>query len=441
VGLLAVSLLSATITAATPAEIDAAFKKFWAAADPRAAARVANEIIELGVSFDEAHARLKRGRTYAADVPRGVVRLRHRFSLGDFWYSVEVPKTYDPQRAYQVRIQLHGGVGGRTNGTIRGTGSIGALAGADQIYVLPAAWRDAPWWHDSQIENLRAILDTVKRRYNVDENRVTLAGVSDGATGTYYFAMRDTTPYASFDALNGALAVLQNSSIRSNGSLFPQNLVNKPYFIINGGRDRLYPISDVQPYVNHLMKSGVKIVYHPRPDGEHNTRWWPEEKDAFEAFVRDHPRKPLPDRLTWETDLVGDVNRSHWLVIDKLMGNRDERPPLLDVNMFDRGPQEDLPKIYRIPPTPLFPSRRPSGRVDLVREGNTIRATTRGVTQFTLLISPDVVDFAKPVKVIADDRVVFDGPVQTDLATLMKWAARDNDRTMLFGAEIGIKLP
>ena len=72
---------------------------------------------------------------------------------------------------------------GRQDGTIRGNGSIGALAGAEQIYVMPASWKDAPWWNTSQVENMRAIVDTVKRTYNVDENRVVLAGVSDGATG------------------------------------------------------------------------------------------------------------------------------------------------------------------------------------------------------------------------------------------------------------------
>ena len=222
-------------------------------------------------------------------MPRGVVRLSRRFGSADFGYAVEVPENYDPGRAYQVRVQLHGGVLGRTDGTIRGTGSIGALAGAEQFYILPASWDEAPWWSSAQLANVRAILDTVKRRYNIDENRVTLAGVSDGGTATWYFAMRDTTPYASFASLNGALIVLQSPAIGLDGSVFPQNLVNKPYFIVNGGRDRLYPIALVQPYIDHVMKNGVEVVYHPRPDGEHNTSWWPEEKDAFETFVREHP--------------------------------------------------------------------------------------------------------------------------------------------------------
>src|SRR5205823_5542502 len=153
---------------------------------------------KANVAFDDAYARLKKGRTYAADAPRGVVRASHTIDGDYYGYTIEVPANYDSTRAYQVRVQLHGGVMGRVDGTLRGSGSIGALAGAEQIYVMPLGWADAPWWGDKQIHNLRAIIDSLKRSYNVDENRIVLSGTSDGATAEYYFAMRDTTPYASF---------------------------------------------------------------------------------------------------------------------------------------------------------------------------------------------------------------------------------------------------
>ena len=50
-------------------------------------------------------------------------------------------------------------------------------------------------------------------RYNIDENRVVVSGVSDGGTGAYYVAMRDTTPFASFLPLNGYWMVLASRDI------------------------------------------------------------------------------------------------------------------------------------------------------------------------------------------------------------------------------------
>jgi hypothetical protein len=97
------------------------------------------------------------------------------------------------------------------------------------------------------------------------------------------------------------------------------------------------------------------------------------------------------------------------------------------------------PPTVASPPRLLFARGTPSGRVDLVRTGNTVLATTRGVAAFTLLISPDQFDFSKPVKVIANGKAVYDGKVEKNLRTLLKYAVMDNDRTMLFGAELHLK--
>ena len=54
--------------------------------------------------------------------------------------------------------------------------------------------------------------------------------------------------------------------------------------------------------------------------------------------------------------------------------------------------------------------------------------------------TPDEVDFDEPIKVTTNGVVSYEGQVQRSVETLMKWAARDNDRTMLFGAELTIAL-
>ena len=409
------------------ANIDATFQKFWEARTSSQAAKVVAELAATGVDFDEALRRLKTGRPYTRQ-KSGVFTLSNQTEDGTVhYYAVSVPAGYDPTRRYQVRFQLHGGVGGRTDNLPRRPAEVGRLAGAEQIYVLPYAWADAPWWSDDQILNFRAILDTLTRIYNIDENHVVVAGVSDGGSGAYFVAMRDTTPFASFLPLNGFILVLANAYLANSDRLFPNNLRNKPLFVVNGGRDPLYPTKVVEPSVQHLKKSGVEIDYHPQPDAGHDTSWWPEVKDRFESFVRDHPRNPLPDTLTWEIG-PGDANtRAHWLVIDRL----GAQP----------GDARELPDVNRVTPTTtLFFRKMASGRVDLVRKGNTIDAVTKGVAAFRLLLSPDQFDFTQPLKVVANGRVVFDDRVQPSVATLLKWAARDNDRTMLFGAELHVDL-
>jgi poly(3-hydroxybutyrate) depolymerase len=419
----AAACLAATLTLFAGADVDAIFKAFWDAPSPRDAARIAPDIVASGVSFDEALRRFKAGRSYSAMVKTGVLATRYRAPNGlEFYYALNVPKSYDPARKYQVRIHLHGGVSRETNG-VRGDGSIGALAGAEQIYILPYAWIDAPWWADSQLENLRTILDMVKRTYNVDENRVALAGVSDGGTGAYYVAMRDTTPYASFLPLNGFIKVL--SSVTA-WDLFPNNLRNKPFFVVNGGKDPLYPTRVVEPSVVHLKTRGVEVDYRPQPNAVHNTAWWPQVAPLFEAFVTAHPRNPLPDRLTWQSTASRADSRANWLIVDRLGPRNAGDAPLEDVN--DLGANGAT----------LFSNTDVNGRVDLIRAANTVRATTRGVSEFTLLLSPDVFDFTKPVRIETNGRLAFEGQVEKSVETLAKWAARDNDRTMLFAAELHV---
>ena len=86
----------------------------------------------------------------------------------------------------------------------------------------------------------------------------------------------------------------------------------------------------------------------------------------------------------------------------------------------------------------LFEHRKPSGRVDVTRTGNLVKAQTRGVGAFTLLLSPDMFDFSRPIRVETNGNLAFEGMVQKSLSALLTWAARDNDRTMLFGAELHV---
>ena len=135
------------LRAAAAPDLDAAFAKFWNAKNPSDAAKAANDITKTGASFDDVYTRLRQGRTYSARVATGVVRANRLTSTADYLYTLDVPVTYDPARTYQVRIQLHGGVM-RPDPSTRARGAIGRLAGAEQIYVMPVGWNEAPWWSD-----------------------------------------------------------------------------------------------------------------------------------------------------------------------------------------------------------------------------------------------------------------------------------------------------
>jgi predicted esterase len=418
--------------------VERAFADFWKADDPRDAARAGERLVKAGVDFDTALRRLKAGRPYGQQ-RTGEFTWRHPAGVGTmFENTIEIPADYDPSRSWPVRVQLHGGVnrpapsvssgpeveeesgsgGGRAPNLARRRGP-NRIPGANHIYVYPSGWVDAQWWQAMQVDNILRVIDRLKRTYNVDESLVHLTGISDGGTGAYYMALRESTPWSAFLPLNGSIKVLGNPGIRADGELYPGNLVNKPLFIVNGGRDPLYPVAHIQTHVDLFKSLGVPLVFKPQPNAGHDTSWWAWERGPFEQFVREHARAAHSERLSWETERTDRYNRLHWLVIDRL------------------GPGETDARFESVE---LFPHRKPSGRVDVERRGNSIEIRARGVRELTLLLSPDAFDFDRPVTVTANGRQVFGGAVNRDAAVLLKWAARDNDRTMLYGAELRIRL-
>ena len=87
-----------------------------------------------------------------------------------------------------------------------------------------------------------------------------------------------------------------------------------------------------------------------------------------------------------------------------------------------------------------FQHVRSSGRLNLTRRGNTVTVTTEGMRRYTLLLSPDRFDFETPIRVVTNGGVSHDAVVTPDADTMLRWAAVDQDRTLLFGAELTIEV-
>jgi dienelactone hydrolase len=401
-------------------------------ADSASAATSVASRIGRAAPFDEVWRRLQAGRGYRVE-RTGRVDLPSVDRGNRLDNVLEVPAEYAPGRSWPLRVSLHGGVGRPAPGP--GDDQPRPLAnripGAPELVLHPRAWARSEWWTAGQVENILALLDKVKRRYNVDESRVYLTGISDGGTGVYFFAMRQATPWAACLPLNGHPSVLANPDVGADGQLYPANMANCPLRVVNGGRDRLYPARSVAPLVDMFKRGGIPLSFQVYEEAGHDTSWWPEERPKYEAFLARSLRDPHPARISWETDRVDRYNRFRWLVIDRL-GARPSDVALEDVNQFSPAPTVNVS---------LYDRSKPSGRVDAVRTGNAVELKTRGVRELTLLLSPDVFDFSAPVVVTVNGRRVHRAAVPKDVAALLRWAARDNDRTMLYGAELHITVP
>ena len=507
---------AAQLPASNLAALDGAIADFWEARTDDEVSAASADILATNATIEEVWPRLRAGWTYDRSAPTGRLLLSRTNRDGlEHEYVVLIPDNYDPANRYPVRVYLHGGVSRpkRENGEFWRNEA--RITRNDAVVVIPSGWSESLWWQDSQIENLSGILHDLKRTYNLDENKVFLLGISDGATGAYYQGFKATTPWAAFLPLNGHPVVLANPATDSDGDIHVTNLRNKPLFVINGDEDPLYPTSSVRPFLSLFDAAGVLIDFRAQPNAGHDTSWWEDEAPAMDAFMAEWSRRPLPPRLSWETETTDRYNRAHWLVIDEL-GAVEGEPSLeshntivdptqlnLGINMLgvmdgglkfieiggdsiasaaglqsgdnligiegefntsvedltqalqgfapgqqipilvQRGGEElELALVYPEQAAPqsreAFPQSGPSGRVELQQQRNQVTVSTRGVTRFTLLLSPDQFDFTQPVTVVTNGVTVFDDVVEPDVEALLRWAAIDRDRTAMYGAELSI---
>ena len=138
------------------------------------------------------------------------------------------------------------------------------IAGEKQIYLHPSGWAAAQWWDEEQVDNILRAVDTLKRKYNIDESRIYLTGISDGGTGVYYMALKEPNPWSSYLPLNGSIAVLRNPENGADGEMYGNNLVNAPLYIVNGENDQLYPVSQVEPHITWFERMGVDVTCSAR---------------------------------------------------------------------------------------------------------------------------------------------------------------------------------
>lgn len=500
--------------------LDRAVEAFWNAQNQRAVASAEQAIVGSGAEPDTVLQHLRIAPPFSPRVPKGRLSLEHLTPDGEkYHYVLVVPSTYDPNVPMPLRLYLHGGA--QTENKHQASRWDFELFGpAGGLALYPSAWRGAIWWSDNQVENLLGLIQELKRTYNIDENRISVIGVSDGGLGALYFGFRNPTGFASFLALLAHGGALTNPRLGAGGPFFVTNLRNSPFYMVNGALDPFYPAREVAPYVMLYRQAGVDVTFRPQPESGHDLRWWPTESASVDSFITLHPRHPYPDHISWETFRTDRFNRAYWLIIDSLGAASGESefpsfdsvtplPPepdlgvradpaseggvrvlavelgslggkaglragdkILAVNgtitsslaalvvatrgltwgdtmsfLVERngaagllgvilGPRPELPAGPQL----AFPRTVATGRVELERHGNEIVVRTRGVRHYTLLLSPGQFDLDQPIRVVTNGVVSFEGRVEKQVGTLLKWAALDRDRTMMFLAELPITL-
>lgn len=317
---------SAVVMGGEGVSIDEAMTKFFAAENSEQVEEVIKAIVASGGAAADVEKKLAEGRAYepVPEDERGWKILYNEcMDKKKRQYHLYIPEGYDPTKKYPVIFDLRGGIRATiTPEQLKPRRKLWGPFAKENGYfvVIPDGDADAVWWSDCGRKNLLDVLETVKRNYNIDENRAYMSGFSDGASGAFCVGLSHPTKWAAFLPYSGHLAIARHAPFQA----YPGNLAARPIRATNGGKDRLYPAAQVKEfYVDALKSAGVDIQWTEYPEAGHSLSYMEKEFPVSKEFMEKNPRKPFPSKINWSTSDLK-LGRVDWLEITEIAETRGD---------------------------------------------------------------------------------------------------------------------
>ncbi len=324
-------------------------------------------------------------------------------------FGLYVPALYTPSRDYALVVCLHGA--GFTGDAYLERWQ--TRLGENYILACPTLM-SGTWWTREAEELVIGTIRLVETRYRIDPDRIFLTGMSNGGIGTYLIGMHHAPRFAGIAPMAGGL----------DDVLLPllENLTHTPVYIIHGARDQVMPVELSRTIAGELQRLGVPHVYreHARVHPQAGGHFFPREEvpDLVAWFDRTR-RTPVPARVT----VVRDA--SHLVAFSWVRIDTTDRIASFTDQLTDNRDDALANRLY--------------AKVEArLAAPNRIEVQTQLVRRYTLFLNDALVDFGKPLTVVTNGRINYEGPVTPDVETLLRDARRRQERSPLFQAVLSI---
>ncbi|NLP04095.1 MAG: hypothetical protein GX089_16490 [Fibrobacter sp.] len=213
-----------------------------------------------------------------------------------YMIGYRTPDTLRQDTLYPLVIYLHGGTGTALNNKgEKAFEMLLPLADSMQLFLAsPSANRYSPWWSPSGLFRILQTLRFMTLHYPVNPEKVFLAGVSDGAAGCFAAANTINGPFAGFLAISGYGGILQATGMQ----IFPGNIMLRPVYNVNAGKDHLYPLRTVNRFLDYLEENGANVIRKEYPDEKHGFDYRMQEMGTIAGFLRTWSR-PAFNSVSW----------------------------------------------------------------------------------------------------------------------------------------------
>lgn len=237
-------------------------------------------------------------------------------------YGLYLPQNYDPNKKYPLVIMLHGAgsnhrlalrrVFGKSNqdgeNDVEATRYFPEWKDIDFIVATPYA-RGTAGYQGVPEKDVYDVLADVKKRFNIDEDRTYLTGLSMGGGGTLWIGMTRPDIWA-------AIAPVCPAPPAGTDQLIANGL-NLPAHFYHGDKDGAVPVTVSREWVQKLKEQGTQVEYDEYPGVNHDS-WVNAYKDeAVFTWLSQFKRNMFPDRVTFNSTQYK-YSKAYWITFDKL---------------------------------------------------------------------------------------------------------------------------
>lgn len=367
----------------------------------------------------------------------------------EFPYLVQLPTPFDPAKRYPLVVVLHGAVSRQTalpdvadsTTAFFGRSFMEQAACSGLIAVFPYSTRRYNWMMpDEGFGLVPALVRQVKHLYSIDDSRVYVTGHSNGATGAFSYLMKQPGLFAGFSGLNN------RPQVRTGGT-YLKNVLNRSFYNVATDYDYYFPMEGHRSLASLANELGIdwrnQEIVGQRTHGYLISASDSITREVYRQLFADmltRHRNPFQSTLYWECDDVKN-GRCDWLEINQLDTTRPKASWQLPINVPVRGWRSVAdPAVQSDSVSQAFAFPRQSGAVQGRYAQNQFELTTSRVGELTLYLSPAMIDFSRPLRVLINGRQVYRGLVQYDRSFLVRQYEQELDQQALWVNRLTFKV-
>jgi hypothetical protein len=330
-------------------------------------------------------------RRLSGQPPGATIRAMSSEDFPGWPYIVHVPEDYRGDEPFPLLIYLSGDAGRAVDGLNTAEQTVPNLG-----YLTLFPQGGEYWWHDRPTAMATELLSEVLHSFNVDTNRVYLAGISNGGTAVFRYGSWWSDRLAAGVSLMGA--GIYNPENDPEPPLVV-NLLQLPLFFVHGKDDEIINANATTETVKALRRlNPTAPVSMQILEGRGHDILLDTDEGLTVPFLQQHVRDPFPRTVIFQVEDLRFPRRFWVEILDK-----------------KKGPAEVQATI---------------------NDDNTIRVDTHRVKRLRLLLRGELFQSEAPVRVLLNGKEVFTGALPEDCDLLHRSWQEVADPFLAYSAEL-----